>query len=259
MREDTLIQTLIVDDEPLARRKIRALLKEDKEIEVAGECGSGTEAAAAITELHPDLVFLDVQMPEMGGFEVIQSLDPERVPVIVFVTAHDQYALKAFEFRALDYILKPVDRKRFTMALDRAKSRIRNDQRDDIGRRTHELVEQIRARSEYLERLPIRSSGRVFLLKTDEIDWIEAEGKYVRVHVGKESHVLREPLGELETRVDQRKFLRIHRSAIVNLDKVAELQPWFNGEYRVVMCDGTKLMLSRTCRKRLTRVLGNRL
>jgi two-component system LytT family response regulator len=180
------------------------------------------------------------------------------MPLIIFVTAYDQYALRAFEVYALDYLLKPFDRQRFDKALQRAKARLANE-RSDINQRALALLEELRAQTSHVVRMVIKSGGRAFFLKTDEIDWVEAEGKYVRLHVGKESYLVREAISGLEAQLDPKKFLRIHRSTIVNIDRVRELQPWFHNEYRVILRDGTELMLSRSCRKKLGDLLGNTL
>jgi two-component system LytT family response regulator len=258
MTTATRIRAVIVDDEPLARRKIKRLLARDPEVEVAGEFGNGRDAIAAIRDLNPDLLFLDVQMPEVDGFDVIDSIEPARLPFVIFVTAYDQYALRAFEVSAVDYLVKPFDRVRFEKALQRARSRP-TERGDELNRQTLALLEELRARSSHTERLLIKSGGRAFFLKTEEIDWIEAEGKYVRLHVGKESYLLREAIGAMEAQLDPKRFPRIHRSSIVNIDRVRELQPWFHNEYRVILKDGTELMLSRSCRKRLGELLGSSL
>jgi two-component system LytT family response regulator len=255
----TKIRALVVDDEPLARRRIRKLLARDADVEVIGDCANGYEAIDAISRQTPNLVFLDVQMPEVDGFAVLEQIDRSLIPFVIFVTAYDQYALKAFEVSAVDYLLKPFDRKRFEQALQRAKTRLFTEQGSGINQQTLALLQELKARSQHLERLLIKSGGRAFFLKTDEIDWIAAEGKYVRLHVGNESHLLREGMTAIEAQLDPRKFLRVHRSSIVNIDRVKELQPWFNHEYQVVLKDGTKLILSRSCRKKLTELLGEHL
>ncbi|PWT94501.1 MAG: DNA-binding response regulator [Blastocatellia bacterium] len=252
------IRALVVDDEPLARRRLRKLLSRDVEVEVIGDCANGYEAIDAINQQAPHLVFLDVQMPEVDGFAVLEKLDQDAMPFVIFVTAYDKYALKAFEVSAVDYLLKPFDKKRFEQALQRAKTRLFSE-REGVNQETLALLKELKARSLCLERLLIKSGGRAFFLKTDEIDWIAAEGKYVRIHVGKESYLFREGMTVIEQQLDPRKFLRVHRSHIVNIDRVKELQPWFNHEYRVVLHDGTKLILSRSCRKKLTDLLGERL
>ncbi len=253
------IRTLIVDDEPLARRKIRRMLAHDPEVEILGDCANGREAIAAIITHNPDLVFLDVQMPEIDGFDVLESIPPAGMPFVIFVTAYDQYALRAFEVSAVDYLVKPFDRRRFEKALQRAKARLTTERGSDLSQQTLALLEELKARSSHIERLVIKAGGRAFFLKTEEIDWIEAEGKYVRLHVGKESYLLREAIGSMEGQLDPKKFPRIHRSTIVNIERVRELQPWFHNEYRVILKDGTELMLSRSCRKRLGELLGSAL
>lgn len=246
------IRALIVDDEPLARERIRDLLERDPEVVVAAECRDGQEAIAAIREHSPDLVFLDVQMPEKSGFDVIAEVGVERLPVIVFVTAHDDYALRAFEVAALDYLLKPFDADRFAKTLDRAKAQIRSRQPDEFQERVLSLMEGLRA-PRGLERLIVKTGGQLVFLKTEEVDWIQAEGNYVRLHVGAASHLVRETIQGLEASLDPARFMRIHRSTIVNLDRVREIQPLVHGEYRVVLTDGTKLTLSRGYRDRLAR------
>jgi len=253
------IRTLIVDDEPLARRKIRRMLAHDSEVEILGDCANGREAIAAISAQTPNLVFLDVQMPEIDGFDVLESIPPAAMPLVIFVTAYDQYALRAFEVSAVDYLVKPFDRRRFDKALQRAKSRLATERGSDLNQQTLALLEELKARTSHIERLVIKSGGRAFFLKTEEIDWIEAEGKYVRLHVGIESYLLREAIGTMESQLDPKKFPRIHRSTIVNIERVRELQPWFHNEYRVILKDGTELMLSRSCRKRLGELLGSAL
>ena len=253
------IRAVIVDDEPLARRRIRRMLAHDAEVEIVGDCANGKEAIHTIATQGPDLVFLDVQMPEIDGFEVLESLDQAQIPFVIFVTAYDQYALRAFEVSAVDYLVKPFDRRRFEKALQRAKSRIAGELGEDLNRQTLALLAELKTRSNHIERLVIKAGGRAFFLKTEEIDWIEAEGKYVRLHVGKDSYLLREAISGLETQLDSKKFPRIHRSTIVNIDRVRELQPWFHNEYRVILNDGTELMLSRSCRKKLGELLGSAL
>jgi len=253
------IRAVIVDDEPLARRRIRRLLAHDAEVDVIGDCGNGEQAIEIIQNLKPNLLLLDVQMPEIDGFGVLESIEPSQMPLVIFVTAYDQYALRAFEVSAVDYLVKPFDRARFEKALKRAKSRLAVEHPGDFGEKTLALLEELKAKSNHVERLVIKAGGRAFFLKTEEIDWIEAEGKYVRLHVGKESYLLREAIGSMEAQLDPKRFPRIHRSSIVNIDRVRELQPWFHNEYRVVLNDGTELMLSRSCRKKLSELLGTAL
>jgi two-component system LytT family response regulator len=256
------ISTLIVDDEPLARRNIRLLLKDDAEIEIVGEAASGREALALIKKHSPDLVFLDIQMPELDGFGVLESIEAERLPAIVFVTAFDQYALKAFEFHALDYLLKPFDDARFEKALRQAKLQVGQRELKDLSQRLvallagrEENATAVSPQPQYLSRLLIKSSGRVFFLKTDEIDYVQAEDYYVKLHVGRKGHLLRETMNEMETKLDPAKFLRIHRSTIVNIERIRELQQHFNGEYIVVLHDGTEHKLSRSRREQLQTLL----
>lgn len=247
------IRALIVDDEPLARERIRNLVERDPEVEVAAECRDGQEAIAAIREHAPDLVFLDVQMPEKSGFDVIAEVGVAVLPVIVFVTAHDEYALRAFEVAALDYLLKPFDEDRFSKTLDRAKTQIRSRRPDEFQQRVLSMMEGLRTATRGLERLIVKTGGQLVFLKTEEVDWIQAEGNYVRLHVGRASHLVRETIQSLEASLDPARFMRIHRSTIVNLDRVREIQPLVHGEYRVVLTDGTKLSLSRGYRDRLAR------
>ncbi|HEX8922531.1 MAG TPA: LytTR family DNA-binding domain-containing protein [Pyrinomonadaceae bacterium] len=255
------IRTLIVDDEPLARRNIRVLLKEDPEIELIGECGSGAEALKVIQKHAPDLLFLDIQMPLMSGFEVLEKIDAEKIPAIIFVTAFDQYAIRAFEVHALDYLLKPFDDARFEKALKQAKKQIEQREINQLSQRLVRLLEDRDAQPNkartptYLSRLMVKSASRVFFLKVDEIDWIEAADYYVKLHVGVKSHLLRETMSDMEAKLDPEKFLRIHRSAIVNLDRVKEMHAHFNGEYLVILRDGTELKLSRSRREQLQQML----
>jgi len=262
------VRALIVDDEPVAREGIRVLLADDPDVEVIGECGDGDEAVEAIRELEPDLVFLDVQMPECDGFAVIEELGPENMPTVVFVTAYDQYALRAFDVAALDYLLKPFDDERFAAALDRAKAQIRQAEVGQLSRRLIALLEtqtaEADARAEappqgYLKRVMLKTGGRVIFRKVEEIDYIEAEGDYVRLHMGEESHLLRDTMKRLEEQLDPSRFARTHRSTIVNLDRIKELHPYFHGDYIVLLKDGTELKLSRGRRADLERRLGRSL
>lgn len=257
--ESSYIKALIVDDEVLARNRIREILKKDPDIQLVGECGNGREAVDAILEHAPHLLFLDIQMPEMDGFTVLKTLPQERLPTVVFVTAYDQYALRAFEVYALDYILKPFDAERFDRTLQHAKSQIRQARGIVLNQGLLNLLSELKERpkSKLPDRLVIKSSGRVSFLKVNEIDWIASEGNYVRLHVRKETHLLRETLNQMEERLDSDQFRRIHRSTIVNLDRIKELQPWFHGEYRVLLQDGTRLLLSRKYREKLRDLLGN--
>jgi two-component system LytT family response regulator len=253
------IQALIVDDEPLARERIRDMLETDSEIEIIGECASVQEAIEAIDQNPPDLIFLDVEMPGKDGFAMLDELEPGRIPAIIFVTAYDQYAVRAFEVYALDYLLKPFDRERFEKAVRRAKAHVQNEKSENITERILSALEEIKARPVHLERLVIKMNGHVFFVKTEEIDWLEAEGNYVRLHAGKESYLLRDTISALESQMDPRRFVRVHRSAIVNIDRIQELQPWFHGEYRIILREGVQLTLSRSYREKLHELLGRSL
>ncbi len=254
------IRVLIVDDEPLARKRIRRLLQADPEIDVAGECSDGKEALAAIARQSPDLVYLDVQMPGAGGFEVVDALPKDSAaPVIIFVTAYDQYAVRAFEVHAQDYLLKPFDRERFRSSLFQAKQQVARRQPGETSLRLAELLETMRSPRKYLRRLVVKNAGRILFLKTDEIDWIEAADNYVKLHTNGEVHLLRETMHSLEGQLDPERFLRIHRSSIVNVDRIHQLQPWFRGDYLVLLRDGTKLTLSRGYRDRVQNLVGKAL
>jgi two-component system LytT family response regulator len=270
-----------VDDEPLARQRLRSLLKNEPDFEIVSECANGREAVAAIRDLEPDLVFLDVQMPGMNGFGVLEAVGPDRMPPVIFVTAYDSYALRAFEVHALDYLLKPFDRDRFGKALKRVKEEMSARMNQQAGEKLAALLEQARtdepgslagklkeASSKHLQeevqkgrksldRLVIKSAGRVFFLRADEIDWIEAAGNYLRLHSGGETHLLRDTMNNLEARLNPAKFVRIHRSTIVNLERIKELNLMFHGDYLVVLQDGTELTLSRSYRPKLQELLGD--
>jgi two-component system LytT family response regulator len=241
-RKSAKIRTLVVDDEPLARSNLTVLLQTDPEIEIVGECGSGMEGLEQIRSQKPDLVFLDVQMPECDGFDVLELLGAGLPPAVVFVTAYDQYALRAFEAGALDYLLKPFDNARFERALGRAKDRIRQSQG---GPRKS-------------DRLVIKSIGQVLFLRFSEIDWIEAADYYACLHVGGQSHLLRRSMNELDRELDPALFCRIHRSTIVNLDRVRGLKSGEDGEHEVLLESGARLRLSRSFRKQLQARLGVR-
>lgn len=255
-----MIRVLIVDDEPIARRGIATLLSEDHEVEVIGEVGDGRAAVEAVRALEPDIMFLDVQMPELDGFDVVDAIGSEAVGAIVFVTAYDEYAIRAFDVSAVDYLLKPFDRERFRAALDRAKKALRS-------RATGELHERVDALLKLLEsptvagattdrrpaqRIVVKDAGRVMFVRPGEIDWIDAAGNYVQLHCGTDKHILRETMAGMEARLDAEKFVRISRSNIVNLDRVKEIQPLFNGSYLFVLNNGSKLESSRRYRQKLS-------
>ncbi len=250
------IRTLIVDDEPLARGRLRTLLAVEPDIEIIGEAGDGREAAAAIESARPDLVFLDIQMPELDGFGVVETIRSARTPEIIFVTAFSQHALRAFEVHALDYLLKPFDRERFQVALGRARTRLAQARSDELSQRLTALLAEMRPEARAADRLAVKSGGRVLFLKLADIDWIEAADNYVNLHVGAESHLLRETMTALEARLDASQFLRINRSTIVNVERIKELQPMFHGDYAVILRNGSRLSLSRGYRDKLQQLLG---
>jgi two-component system, LytTR family, response regulator len=245
------IQTLIVDDEPLSRERIKRMLDDVPDVEIIGECVGGIEAVGLIESKRPELVFLDVQMPEMNGFEVLRLIDPAQMPVIIFVTAYDRYAIKAFEFHALDYLLKPFDEERLRAALDRARAELKKSRLGNFDERVGSLLGSLKSENKYVERFVLKSIGRIYFIRTSEIDWVEAAGNYVSLHVGKESHLLRETMNNVENKLDPDRFLRIHRSTIVNIDFIKELSPLFNGDYTVILHDDTPLTLSRKYHDRL--------
>jgi two-component system LytT family response regulator len=246
------LRVLIVDDEDVARQRVRRLLAREQDVEIVGEASDGVQAVESIRTLSPDLVFLDVQMPEVDGFAVLERLRPHAVPEVVFVTAYDDYALRAFEVHAVDYLRKPFDATRFKEAFARARRRLASAQADERARKLDALLAQIQAQPpRSRERLMVRADGRLYFVRVDDIDWIEAAGNYVKLHVGRETHLMRETMAGIEALLDPSRFLRIHRSAIVNLDRVREMQPWFSGEYTVILRDGTQLRLSRVYRDRL--------
>lgn len=259
------IRVLIADDEPPARSRLRHLLAPESEIEIAGETANGAQTVAAIRSLAPDLVFLDVQMPDLDGFGVVAEIGPAAMPTVVFVTAFDQYALRAFEACALDYLLKPFDDERFHRTLERAREEIRRGRLDGLCDKLRSLLADGSPSAESptpagprqlpMDRLAIRSAGRVVFVDTADIDWIEGAGSYVRLHAGSRSYLLRDTLRHLESSLDPDRFLRIHRSAMVNRTRVQELRPRPHGESLVILRDGTELKLSRTYRDRLARLL----
>ena len=255
----TKTRVLLADDEPLARERLRMLLDGESWVEIVAECQNGPETIEAIQGLQPDLVFLDVQMPGASGFEVVEAVGPSRMPAVVFVTAYDRYALRAFDVRALDYLLKPFDRERFQEALARARRQLQRDHQGELERRLLELVHDLKEPHARVDRFVIKSAGRVYFVRATDIDWIEAAGNYVKLHVGAEAHLLRETMTAIESQLDPDVFFRIHRCHIVNIERVQELQPWFNGEYVVCLRTGARLTLSRGYREKLQHRLGSAL
>ncbi|WP_291160244.1 LytR/AlgR family response regulator transcription factor [Gemmatimonas sp. UBA7669] len=281
------MRVLIVDDEALARQRVRRLLQNEADVEVVGEAETGREAVAMIRELQPDLVCLDVQMPGLDGFGVLEELDGGPVPMVLFITAYDEHAQRAFDVHAVDYVLKPVDADRFRAAFDKARKQRANAV---AAERLGELLETVRRLADgsaasagaadlaaglaagaaagsaaavpgagngrYASRILVKQDGRMFFVKTTEIDWIEADRNYVRLHVGKTAHTIRERISHLEETLDPRLFARIHRSTIVNLNRVREMQQWFSGDYVVILEDGTRLRLSRHYRDRVEKQVG---
>jgi len=243
------IRTLVIDDEPLARERLAKLLRAEAEIELLGEAANGREAVALIRKEKPDLIFLDVQMPELDGFGVLAELIDDERPSVVFVTAYDKFALKAFDVHAVDYLLKPFDKERFQTALRRALDHLARREPKQMHEQLSALINELRP-AQQSDRIAVKGQGRVVFLKTNDIDWVEAADNYVSLHVGKESHLLRETMSSIETRLPK-EFLRISRSTIVNTDRIKELQPLFHGEYSVILRDGTKLTLSRSHRDKL--------
>jgi two-component system LytT family response regulator len=233
------VKVIIVDDEPLARRGIRVRLERIAGVEVVAECASGVDAVRAIRNHKPDVVFLDVQMPGMDGFAVVDEIGADDMPVTIFVTAYDTHAIRAFDASALDYLLKPIDDERFARAVDRARRRL-------AERRGGASIE-----TPAVDRIIVRDRGSVFILTVDDVDWIAAEGDYVRVHTGGRGHLVRDTMASLESRLDPARFVRIHRSAIVNLSRVKEIRPHGDRDYLAVLRDGTRLKVSRTYRRRL--------
>lgn len=269
-----MIRALIVDDEPVARNGIWSLLEEDPDIEVVGECADGRQAVESILRERPDLVFLDVQMPGLDGFGVLEELGAEETPVVVFVTAYDEYALRAFEVHALDYLLKPFDDERFERALQRARDELERRESARFTERLEALLAERRSgepgpwfeaggeareRAEALDRIMVRSSGRIQFVSVEEIDWVEAAGDYVRLHVGEQSHLLRETMKNLEVRLESEEWIRVHRSTLVRLGFVREVRTSDSGHYQLVLEDGTRRSLSRSGRERLEEVLGRTL
>lgn len=244
-------RVLIIDDEALARDRLRQLLQGEPEIQILGECADGAEAVAAIQRDLPDLVFLDIQMPELDGFGVLEAIKTEPVPVIVFVTAYDQFALKAFDVHAVDYLLKPFDRERFQAALQHALAQVRRRDDKALAQRQSAALTDLKPSAKPAERLPVKTGGRVIFVRVDDIDWVEAAHNYVILHVDKDSHFLRETMNAFEGRVSPEKFVRISRSTMVNIQRIRELQPMFYGEYTVTLHNGTRLTLSRRYRDKL--------
>jgi two-component system, LytTR family, response regulator len=252
------LRVVVADDEPIGRHRLVRLLQAEPETDVVAACADGAEAVEAIRGHAPDVILLDIQMPHLDGFEVVAALGGPPHPAIIFVTAHDQYALRAFEVNAFDYLLKPVDRDRLREAIGRAISRAERSPQGNPTGRILALLEELNARDRVRsrDRLVVRTPERAIFLRTETIDWIEAAGKFVHLHVGRGVHALRESMAELEQELDPTRFLRISRSAIVNLDRIQEVQPWFQGDYVLILADGTRLTSTRGYRENMRRLLG---
>lgn len=260
MSEETKIRVLIIDDEPLGRKMVRQMLGAHREAEIVGECENGLEAIAAIKVENPDLIFLDVQMPGANGFNVLEAIAGEKQPVVIFVTAYDEYAIRAFEVNASDYLLKPYDRERFEQAFERGARQIKNRDSDKINEQLRAFLSANKSvEQQFIERFIIKANGRVFFLKAEEIYWIEAEENYVMMHTRQNKYLFRDAISRLEQTLNPHKFQRIGRSTIVNLDFVKELQPWFRGNYKVILQDGTELKLSHHYRQNLNKYLAGSL
>jgi|SRR6516165_1272250 two-component system LytT family response regulator len=249
------IRVLLSDDEALARERLRSLLQDEPDLQIVAECGDGNSAIALIKKEKPDLVFLDVQMPEVDGFGVVSALQRDHLPLTVFVTAYDRYAMKAFEVHALDYLLKPVGKERLSEALEHARKQLVHPSETMFQRRVLDMLADLEARQKSPERIVIKSDGEIVCLKPQEIDWAESAGNYVCLHVGAATHILRETITALETRLG-RQFLRVHRSTLVNVDRIKTLRPSLYGDYAILLRDGTKLTLSRGFRETVLRRLG---
>jgi two-component system LytT family response regulator len=267
------IRALVVDDESLAREALLVMLGGDPEIEVIAECRNGTEAVTAIREQSPDIVFLDIQMPEMDGFQVVEEVGAMRMPVTIFVTAYDKHALRAFEAHALDYLLKPFDHDRFNTALQRAKIFIRQQKLGEISESLFAMLQDMKLKTgespsetdnrnpekavhkEPIDRVVIKSGGRIYFLKIEEIDWVEGAGDYLSLHSGNQIHLIRETMGSFHAKLNPQKFLRIHRSTLVNIERIKDIRPLFKGEYLITLTSGIRLKASRGYRHELQPLL----
>jgi two-component system LytT family response regulator len=250
------LSALIVDDEPLARERIRALLSADPEITMIRECANGLEAIAALRDSTPHILFLDIEIPELNGFEVLEDTESNHTPAVIVVSAYGQYAVRAFEVRAVDYLLKPFDRDRFAKAVHRAKEHIRHVPVEQLSGRLLALLEDTPKKPSWGDRLALKCDGRTVIVRFDEIDWIGGSGNYVCLHVGPKSLMVRDTMNGIEAKLDPARLVRIHRSTIVNVDRIDGLESWFHGDHLVLLKDGSKLTLSRRYRDRIGSVLG---
>jgi two-component system LytT family response regulator len=248
------LRVLVIDDEPLARTRLKRMLLEIRAVEVVGECSNGNQAVEQIGKLQPDVLLLDIQMPEKNGFQVLEMIETD-LPYVIFVTAYDQYAIQAFEVYALDYLLKPFNKDRLERALLRARTQLELKNQKEFSEQVVSLINELKGGS-HQNKLVMKDERKIWFVPVESIDWIKAEGKYVLVHAGKEEHLMRESLVALEAKLDPKKFIRIHRSSIVNIDRIKELHPWFHGDYRILLNNGKELVLSRTYRKKFQEVIG---
>ncbi|HEX7707209.1 MAG TPA: LytTR family DNA-binding domain-containing protein [Thermoanaerobaculia bacterium] len=248
------MRVLIVDDEPIARRGLRRLLAAESDVQIVGEAGSGTAAVDAIAELKPDLVLLDIQMPEMGGLEVVATVGSAHMPTVVFVTAYDQYAVEAFDLNAADYVLKPVDPERFRRALARARQRLVDGVPGELEERLRRVLERTRALRP--ERIVVRSAGRIQFVDAEEIDWISAEDNYLRIYAAGKTYLMRETVGAMEARLDPSRFLRIRSSTIVQIARIREIRPLSNGTFELQLLDGTRVTSARRFRDRIEKIVN---
>jgi len=256
MNEPESVRVVIADDEPLACRRISRMLRAHLDVEIMEVCRDGHEALEAIQKHNPDLLFLDIQMPNMDGFRLLKSLKQEELPHVIFVTAYDQYAVDAFEVHAVDYLLKPFNRSRLDAALEHARDQISRNKTRNLDPGLIGILDEMNMQPRYRENLMLRVQGRVLFIKMKDIDWVEAEGKYVHIHTGQQSHLVRQQMNALEAELNPNRFARIHKSTIVNVERIHHLEELFHGDYRVVMVDGTQLTVSRRYRQNLHRILG---
>jgi len=263
----SLIRVLIVDDEPLARENLQGLLSEDPDLLLVGQCANGIEAVEAIKTLEPDLLFLDVKMPRVNGFEVLKQIPLGQLPIVIFVTAYDQHALRAFEVNALDYLLKPFDDERFAMTMARVKTQFKQKRITEYNERVFSLMGSEYSpltapkpteppKTPYIRRIAVKTTGRIYFVEVDEIEWIQAARSYVQLHTTTKTHLVRETMSHFEANLDPQQFLRIHRSTLINIAFIRELQPYFRGDYLVILKDGTELKLTRRNRDKLDLLLN---
>ncbi len=252
-----MIRAMIVDDEPLAREKVSLFASSEPDLEVVATCSNGVEALSSFNTHTPDLIFLDIQMPELNGFDFLRQLKTDTMPGIIFITAYDEFALRAFEYHALDYLLKPFDKERFHRAVHHATvSMSTKEEKEKSHKQVVTLLESLKKDSSSLERLIVKTNGRVLFLKVNDIDWMEAAGNYIKLHVGNETHLIRETMNSLEQQLNGKIFVRVHRSTIINIDRIKELQPWFNGDYKITLTTNVQVIMSRGYRKHFSSIIG---